>query len=102
MLIIKTAGNTNNVQNQKKVCLMHSITLTNTAFQIFPSQNHSSGNALPIQLNERTPKTEFGQTTRVKRQISNQDQTIIQEEETLSPLMVRNFPPLVEEKQNCM
>lgn len=81
---------------------MHSIILPNTAFQIFPSQNHSSGNALPIQLNERTPKTEFGQTTRVKRQISNQDQTIIQEEETLSPLMVRNFPPLVEEKQNCM
>lgn len=84
------------------ICWMPSITLTNTAFQIFPSQNHSSGNALPIQLNERTPKTEFGQTTRVKRQISNQDQTIIQEEETLSPLMVRNFPPLVEEKQNCM
>ena len=70
--------------------------------QIFPV-NTPSGNALPIQLNERQPQADFGRDTRVKRQISNQGQQPDGvEEETLSPLMVRNFPPLAEEKQNCM
>ena len=74
------------------------------ALQIFPNES-TPGNALPINLNERTPKAEFNQNrqqNRLKRQVNNQDQAQSIEEETLSPLMVRNFPPLQEEKQNCM
>ena len=70
--------------------------------QIFPTEN-ASGNALPIQLNERQPQADFRQSSRLKRQISNQDQQSDGiEGETLSPLMVRNFPPLAEEKISCM
>lgn len=73
-----------------------------SVLQIFPV-NSSTGNALPIQLNERQPQASFGGDARVKRQISDQSQQSDgTEEETLSPLMVRNFPPLQEEKQNCM
>lgn len=86
--------------NLPRECQPMRCTETNI-HEIFPNEN-SAGNASPIQLNERTPQNDFGQNLRVKRQIGNQDQSGIDEEETLSPLMVRNFPPLVEEKQNCM
>ena len=72
--------------------------------QIFPVDTTTpSGNAIPLQLNERHPKGDFGQAKRLKRQASvEEQQTEGITDESLSPLMVRNFPPLAEEKQNCM